>query len=60
MVSDETIHKAFRIHETLQTQPIRGFFFHYLPKLYIGFKNSLHYNQLQSALIAFPRFVKGC
>ena len=40
MVSDKTIHKAFRLHKTLQTKPIREFFnyFHYLPKLYIGFK----------------------
>ena len=34
MVSDKMIHKAFRIHNT-----IRGIlYFHYLPKLYIGFK----------------------
>ena len=38
MVLDKTIHKAFRIHKTLQTKPIRDFFFlHNLPKLYIGF-----------------------
>ena len=26
MVSDKTIHKAFRSHETLKTKPIREFF----------------------------------
>ena len=26
MVSDKTIHKAFRIHKTLKTQPTRDFF----------------------------------
>ena len=36
MVSDKTIHKAFRIQKT-QTKPIReNFHFHFLPKLYIG------------------------
>ena len=38
MVSDKTIHMAYRIHKTLSTNPIRAiFYFHYLPKLYIGF-----------------------
>ena len=38
MVSDKTIHKAFRIHETISTKPVREFSL-YLPKvkLYIGF-----------------------
>ena len=37
----ELIHKAFRIHKTAfkNKKPIReNFYFHYLPKLYIGFK----------------------
>ena len=39
MVSDKTIHRSFRSHATLLTKPIREIFhFHYLPKLYIGFK----------------------
>ena len=39
MVSDKTIQTAFRTRITLQTKPIREIFhFHYLPKLYIGFK----------------------
>ena len=34
------IHKAFRTHTALQTKPIReSFHIHYLPKLYIGFKD---------------------
>ena len=37
MVSDKTIHKAFRIHKTV-TESIRECLdFQYLPKLYIGF-----------------------
>ena len=32
------IQKAFTIHKTLLTKPIRdNFYFHYLTKLYIGF-----------------------
>ena len=43
MVSDKTIHKALRIDKTLKTIPIAEFFyFHYLPKLYIGFKQFKH------------------
>ena len=39
MVSDKTIHKAFRIHETLWIKTHeRYFYFHYLPKLDFGFK----------------------
>ena len=39
MVSDKMLHKAFRTRTTLLTKPIREIFhFHYLPKLYIGFK----------------------
>ena len=42
MVSDKTIHKAFRIHKTLLTKPIRElFYFHYLPKLYVGLKDRM-------------------
>ena len=38
MVSDKTIHRAFRTHATLQIKPIReNFHVHYLPKLYTGF-----------------------
>ena len=51
-VSDKMIHKAFRTH----TKPIReNFHFHYLPKLYIGFKNNVlgtwytHRRQLSEA-----------
>ena len=41
MVSDKMIHRAFRTHTTLETKPIREIFhFHYLPKIYIGFKIS--------------------
>ena len=37
MVSDKTIHKAFRTHTTIN-KPIREIFhFYCLPKLYIGF-----------------------
>ena len=36
MASDETIHTGFRIHKTNKTQ-LENFYFHYLPKLYIGF-----------------------
>ena len=32
MVSDKAIHKASRIHETLQTKPTRDFFFLLLTK----------------------------
>ena len=33
----QTAHKAFRIHKTLKTKPIREIlYFHYLPKLYFG------------------------
>ena len=42
MVSDKAIHKAFRIHKTLWTKPTREiFYFHYLPKPYIGFNTLL-------------------
>ena len=44
MVSDKTIHKAFRTHTATcsSKKPIREIFqFHYLPKLYIGFLNNL-------------------
>ena len=47
--SDKMIHKAFRTYTTLSTYPIRKRrrkkkkkkknHFHYLPKLYIGFKS---------------------
>ena len=42
MVSDNTVHKAFRIHKTLidfkQNPLIREiFYFYYLSQLYIGF-----------------------
>ena len=38
MVSDQTIHRAFKIHKTLSVKPIRVVVFcHYLPKLYFGF-----------------------
>ena len=38
MVSDKTMHKAFRTHTTLLTKPITEIFhFRYLPKLFIGF-----------------------
>ena len=38
MVSDKTIHKAFKTHEYKQNPKIWEFFyFHFLPKLYIGF-----------------------
>ena len=41
MVSDKTVHRAFRSRRTLWTKPIREIFhFHSLPKLYIGFKSS--------------------
>ena len=45
MVSDKTIHKAFRIHKTLQTKPIKDFFFSltiyiHVPKLHFGFLKS--------------------
>ena len=34
------IQRAFRICTTLYTKPIReNFYFHYLPKLYIGFNH---------------------
>ena len=47
MVSDKTNYKAFRIHKTHWTKPIREIFnFHYLANLYIGFK-------------AFPNFLFG-
>ena len=40
MVLDKAIHKAFRIHNTRWTKAIREiFYFHYLPKLYIGFNS---------------------
>ena len=40
MVSDKMIHRASRIPITLQTKPIRDFFFfYYLPKLYFVFKD---------------------
>ena len=43
MVSDKTIHKAFRIHKNLQTKPIsKKNYFHYLWKLYFGFKCNLN------------------
>ena len=46
MVSDKTIHKAFRT----QTKCIREFFnFHYLPKLYFGFKKT-------AMILAFVNF----
>ena len=39
MVSEKKIHKAFRVHETLQTKHIREIlYFHYLPELYFSFK----------------------
>ena len=42
MVSDKTIHKAFRTHTASSKKPIREIFhFHYLPKLYIAFLNNL-------------------
>ena len=42
LVSEKNIHRAFRTRTTLQTKPIREFFyFHHLPKLYIGFKDDL-------------------
>ena len=49
MVSEKMIHRAFRTHTTLDTQnPIReNFNFHYLSKLYIGFKFSPPYIQKQ-------------
>ena len=34
MVSDKTIHKAFRIHKTLKTKPIRDFLF-FSPSTYM-------------------------
>ena len=40
MVSNKTIHNAFRIHKILITKPIRDFFSHYLTKLYISFNNA--------------------
>ena len=45
MVSDITIHKAFRMHNTLYNKPqsIENFFCHYLPKLYIGFNGQANY-----------------
>ena len=42
MVSDKSIHKAFRTRKTIWTKPIRYFFFHYLPELYIGFYLPFH------------------
>ena len=48
MVSDKTIHKAFRI---LKTKPSRSFFyFLYLPKVYIGFKFALYISNIISGL----------
>ena len=47
MVSDKEIHRAFRTHTTLYTKPIREICnFHHLPKLYIGFKESLNIQML--------------
>ena len=44
MVSDKTIHRAFRTRATLETKPIRKMFnFHYLPKLYIGFNVNIRF-----------------
>ena len=45
MVSDKTIHKAFRMYTNLQ-KTLRVFF-HYLPKLYFGFiaLKSYHLNK---------------
>ena len=39
MVSDKTIHKAFRILfiKLYEQNPLQFFFLHYLPKLYFGF-----------------------
>ena len=38
MVSDNTIHKAFKINKTLLNKPIKEMVYsHYLSKLYFGF-----------------------
>ena len=43
----KTIHTAFRIHKTLYTKPIREICnFHYLPKLYVGFRNEDNFQNL--------------
>ena len=40
MVSDKMIHKAFsKYYNSINKTHKRNFNFHYLPKLYIGFKN---------------------
>ena len=60
MVSDKIIHKAFRTHKTLWTKHIRDFFFHfhYLPKLYIGFKIfSLHLSKVKPGIITTQHFL---
>ena len=42
-LDDKAIHKVFRIHKTLnKPNPFReNFLFHYLPKVYFGFKDSI-------------------
>ena len=41
MVSDKTLHKAFRIQKTINKTHKRNFCFHYLPKLYNGFNHEV-------------------
>ena len=65
MVSDKTIHKAFRTHKTLfyKQNPLDTFlyFFYYLQKLHYGFMehhvltHSLHFNDYKSVI---KRFLK--
>ena len=39
IVSDKTIHKAFKSHITIYQQNPLDFFLHYFPKLYFNEKN---------------------
>ena len=58
MFSDKIIHRAFRTHTTLYTNPFREIFhFHHLPKLYIRF-NLVRFQVQSLVIITFlSRFV---
>ena len=58
MVSDKTIHKAFRICKTLQayTKPVReNLYFHYLPKLDIGFNMNIYMYRKSTSIRHFEQ-----
>ena len=51
IVSAKKIHRDFRTHTTLYTKPIREiFYFHHLPKLFIGFYTPLNCDKMPAPI----------